>query len=621
MLVSQHRNFTESDQSEKSPVLFLLFMLVAIQVVWVTHGPVNFLEGEVVDTDGYMRLNRVLHLAESGDWFNSTYPRSNAPFGEVQHWTRPMDLILVSGAALAAPFLSFPIALHWWGMLISPLFQVFALLSLIWLAKPLFERDRLLILGGIFVLQPGVIAYYLAGRVDHHGILLLCFIALLGCTFRMWSFAFDWKVCMWAGISAGLGIWVSIEFMVGLFVSLAFLSGWWVVRGEDLGKRLTIMMVSLWVITALALLIERNAGQLFLEEYDRYSIVHWVIFSCLVVFWVVVWLVTEQKQIGKTFLGRAGLALVGALGTVGLMWTLFPKFFQGPLVDVDPRMVTLLWERITETQPLISTNSWKLGRSIFLLGIAIPAIPYLGWLIWKEKDSHLRGFWLMIGVGVLVYLPLTLREVRWVPYAELLLVLPYAQLVHQLVLRYDRLLKFPWQGLVKAGVVLVGALGFVVGGSTLMKVDASDGSGDSMAKGCPLTPLSKFLNDPNSWGDRERTILAFVNFGPELLYRTPHRVVATPYHRNGGVIDTHRIMSDTTGEIAEQIVNDRQINLILVCPASSAEPAFYTPSKGEPSFYDLLHDGKGPDWVEEIILPPDLSEKFKLFSVLNRKMS
>ena len=224
MLFPQSPHASAQDSSESSPILFLLFMALVIQILWATQGPVDLYDGGVVDTDSYMRLNRVLHLMESGNWFDSTYPRSNAPYGEVQHWTRAMDAMLIIGASVGSLVLPFSTALHWWSVIISPLFQLAALLGLMWLVGPVFSRDRMLILGGTFTLQPGVIAYYLAGRVDHHGILLFCLIMLLGYAFHMSISRLNWKTCVAAGVVAAVGVWLSIEFLIGVLVSLAFLS-------------------------------------------------------------------------------------------------------------------------------------------------------------------------------------------------------------------------------------------------------------------------------------------------------------------------------------------------------------------------------------------------------------
>lgn len=63
-----------------------------------------------------MRLLRVERLIETGAWFDHTIPRSNAPYGETLHWTRPLDVLLVAGAAPLAPVLGWREALFAWGV-------------------------------------------------------------------------------------------------------------------------------------------------------------------------------------------------------------------------------------------------------------------------------------------------------------------------------------------------------------------------------------------------------------------------------------------------------------------------------------------------------------------------
>ena len=596
--------------------MFLLFMALVIQILWATQGPVDLYDGGVVDTDSYMRLNRVLHLMESGDWFDSTYPRSNAPYGEVQHWTRAMDAMLIVGASLGSLVLSFSTALHWWGVMMSPLFQLATLLGLMWLVRPIFDRERMLILGGTFTLQPGVVSYYLAGRVDHHGILLFCLIMLLGYAFYMSISSVNRKTCVAAGIVAAVGVWLSIEFLIGVLVSLAFLSCCWVVYGESWAQRLTIVSGSAWCMATIVLVFERGLGQWSAPEFDRFSIVHWTIFGLLTTVWMIMWSLKDIKGISSTPTRRLVMGVLGGFLLVGITGWLYPKVFHGPLVDVDPRIMTLLWDRVTETQPLISSNPWQFGRLLFMLGIALPGVPYLVWLIWQEEEPHARLFWIMIGIAILIYLPLAVREMRWIPYAEFLFALPYAHFLHKLIIKVEPYLRVPWQGVVKAVMVMVGAFGFVVGGATLMAQESS-GVGGTTAADCPVKKLSDFLNDQERWRDEEPTIMAFVDFGPELLYRTRYRVIATPYHRNAaGVIDTYDVMSDTSGQRAKAILDARQVNLVLLCPSSPAEPGFYMRKENaKDSFYGKLLKDKEPDWIKPIVLPPTLADHFKLFEV------
>ncbi len=605
----------ETDPEQPPVVYFLIFILLIIQFLWVVQGPIPLAEGGIVDSDGYMHLNRVLHLVDSGEWFSSTYPRSNAPYGDVQHWTRLLDLLLLGGAGLAAVFVPFEAALHWWGVLFSPVLQILAVIALVWMVRPIFNRDHQLLAGGVFLLQPALTHSFLAGRPDHHSFLMLCFILLLGLTLRIMMNPLHIRLCMATGALATIAIWTSVESLLVVSICLSVLALGWVVYGGDWGRRNLVMTSSLCGFMFLALLVEHGFMRVFEPEYDRFSFVQWSALSLVTCFWIVIWIFERRRRGTSTPWQRFGSGIVGMAAVVSLQWVLFPKFFQGPLVDVDPQLMTLLWNRVAETQPLVSTDPWQFGRLIFNLGIALPTVPYLLWLIWKESDSGPRLFWAMIGIGVLGFLPLAFYEIRWVPYAEFLILLPYTHLMGRVFQRFADPLPSPWNGVVKMSLVLICAMWFLLLGAKVLEAEQSGITGTT-PKDCPLIPLSKHLNEPDGWGKDKQTILAFVDFGPELLYRTSHSVIMTPYHRNtDGILDAHRIMSDSTGVVAKNLLKTRKIDLILTCPSSPTESLFFQTSDGSESFYDQLDHGTLPEWVREVSLPPSLSNHFKMFQV------
>ena len=76
-------------------------MLLVVEGLSFAVGSEYLLQGGLHDTDSYTRLNRVLHLYSTGDWYDRRFPRSNAPYGEVVHWTRPLDVILMGGGGAA----------------------------------------------------------------------------------------------------------------------------------------------------------------------------------------------------------------------------------------------------------------------------------------------------------------------------------------------------------------------------------------------------------------------------------------------------------------------------------------------------------------------------------------
>ena len=51
-----------------------------------------------------------------------------------------------------------------------------------------------------------------------------------------------------------------------------------------------------------------------------------------------------------------------------------------------------------------------------------------------------------------------------------------------------------------------------------------------------------YLNDPNSFVHRPRTILTNIDFGSELLYRTSDRVIATPIRQQDAILSTPTLL-------------------------------------------------------------------------------
>src|SRR5688572_22567350 len=88
-------------------LLLPLGCLLLGQALLALQGLLPVLSGGLADPDGYMRLARVLELADGGAWFDPRYPRIDPPDGHGQHWTRALDVLLLAGAWLLQPFLGF----------------------------------------------------------------------------------------------------------------------------------------------------------------------------------------------------------------------------------------------------------------------------------------------------------------------------------------------------------------------------------------------------------------------------------------------------------------------------------------------------------------------------------
>jgi hypothetical protein len=130
-----------------------------------------------------------------------------------------------------------------------------------------------------------------------------------------------------------------------------------------------------------------------------------------------------------------------------------------------------------------------------------------------------------------------------------------------------------------------------------------------------LVKICRYLNEDQKWLGRNVRILTNMDFGPEIIYRTRHEVIGTPYHRNWrGILDTYDIMTAEEDETAHKLVEQRKVELILL---SLKLPELGDRLKiGDKStFYQRLCRNECPNWLRAIELPDELAVSFKLFEV------
>jgi len=271
---------------------------------------------------------------------------------------------------------------------------------------------------------------------------------------------------------------------------------------------------------------------------------------------------------------------------------------------------------MTPEHPLISMNPFWVGPLFFYLGIALLSIPHLVALLCKNLSQDQRMFWSHTGLVLLFLTPIAIIQVRSAIFAAAWLVIPYSDFLLQLGAKINNFIpKVLYQRFMQILLVMIGSIGFTVIGEVVMGVE---GNFPKSAKdACPIAPVSDFLNGSDLLHGETQTILAFVNFGPELLYRTPHRVLSTPYHRNmSSVIDTNAIMQAETVNEAQSLLKSREVDLILLCP-KSGERRYYSYTTGEAKFYDNLMAGQLPKWISPLSLPQGVSEHFRLFAIVD----
>jgi asparagine N-glycosylation enzyme membrane subunit Stt3 len=565
--------------------------LVLMALVLVTAAATTQLSTanhDLLDTDGYMRFLRIERLWETGGWFDGSSPRSNSPYGEYLHWTRPLDVVV---SALAAPMLTVGAttldALYRGAVLVGPFVLGLIGLALAWAISAFGKWQNRMLTVAAVVAAPALLAYSLPGRVDHHGLIALLFLLVVATLLRLVEPEGRGGSPALLGVLLALGTWVSTEFLIPMALANASLLLGWVASGDERWGRMGRVMAS-WQAGAIAcfLVIERGLAGLAAVEYDRISLVHLGLSAVLLALWWGMTLVKADRPAG-----RAVVLAVAGLAAAALMRVMFPLFFGGPFAAVDPELQERWLSGVTEMQPLIPYGD---GLSLFLVMLAVPVAfaPVAVWKAWRTRHPR----WLLLAGWLVAYIGLAMWQLRFSTFAELLgLIVALLTLFGLVEARRGsgtgaRLGRLALVGVAFALLLLAGPL------------LAGLGPSQDAAGSCPVTALS---SDPAfaSLGSGPLTIAADVDYGPELLFRTPHNVIATPYHRNAdGILDTWDLLATRSEAEAEAMIRQRGIDLILLCP--QADPGL-RPSDPAGTLYEALETGHPPAWASPIPLSAD----------------
>ena len=592
-------------------------MIVALWAVLhaglVKIGASPVLDGNLVDPDSFMRLVRVTQLHETGAWYDTSVPRINAPYGDVLHWTRPFDVLLLVGAWALTPFLGFKAGLFWFGAIVSPLLSLLACVALFWAMAPLFDRPRRYLTVFAFLMQPAVLIYAMAGRADHHALQVVVLVVSAGLMLRLLTRPADSRLALAAGAATGLGIWVSVEFLLALACGLSALGLVWLRFGGGWARVNLVFAGGLAGMVALALAIERPAGALLAVEYDRISVVHLVVALILLGFWSAV-LGWRRAAALVDPRHRLALAAAGAVAGGVILLVLFPKFFAGPMADVDPMVVTVWMDHVGEMKSLMPADMVGLGKLMFFIGPAILCLPFVAVLLWVERDRENWPAWLYLGLAMALFVTVALQHVRFAPYAEITL----APVIAELLARMRHWTQWIGREPLRLAVRVVASAGLLAGfvgaGSVVTAANRPADAVADQAK-CPISSLAAYLDRRDGFGDHPRLIAALIDHGPELVYRTKHSVLAGPYHRNSrGILDNHRIITADDESESRRLIARRGVGLVLLCPSRGERRVFDAGAEGETLYRRLLR-GDEPAWLLKVDLPAALAEYFRLYEV------
>jgi hypothetical protein len=294
----------------------------------------------------------------------------------------------------------------------------------------------------------------------------------------------------------------------------------------------------------------------------------------------------------------------------------FPELRQGPLGEVDPLYARIRLHNIVEIQPMVPAEWLSSGRVaealrrlITVVGIALFALPCLGVLLVRRSGPAWR-FWATVALALAAFLPLAFYQMRWGSYAQAFLVWPYAAGVAWLLGRLTRAAAVP--GVLLRPLVILAALFWPM----LLAAALPQQQVESAGRACPLDRLAGVLHRV---APAPQTLLAYADYGSELLYRTPHRVLSIPNHRpQPGFAATWRILTATDERAARAELARFGVDWILLCPSATERALFAVRGAQRRTLYQRLVDGETPPWLRPLPLEGDLAAEARLFEVIQQ---
>ena len=301
----------------------------------------------------------------------------------------------------------------------------------------------------------------------------------------------------------------------------------------------------------------------------------------------------------KTRLLGGGLLLV--------LWALFPECARGPYGALSPEAQTLV-DQVVEAQPMPTVIADHPGTAALFMALPLAALILVLWRLLTVERTERRLWWILL-LLVLGGLTLQFWQLRTSALANAYAGLALTWWAGDWARRASASRHRPTRvGLMALPVLVI--LGLPILLPTL--VESATGKPESLeAHKCELSAVIPVLNDPELTASGPALIAAHVNVGPALLLRTPHQVLAAPYHRNTGGLRANTHIFGPDEALSRRVIAERGVDLLYVCgepkpeqpPQPTPEPAPEATDPTHPTLYQRLQTGAAPEWLEPIPIP------------------
>jgi hypothetical protein len=306
--------------------------------------------------------------------------------------------------------------------------------------------------------------------------------------------------------------------------------------------------------------------------------------------------------LGRSFGTRLAALLALGIAVAAVAVTAFPQCLADPYAGLDPKLQQFWLNQVTEAQPFwrVLSSDWVKAAGSYVTPIL--ALIVLGLRL--RRHSNAAG-WILMAFLTAAFV-VSLWQVRGATFSLPLAAIALAGWVgdwrNRTASTSDRLplLRMPLVWLVSLNISWSAAAHA-----------ASVALGETAPAASPAGTCERPADYALLAAQRPTTVLAISNLGAPILARSPHRVLAGPYHRNvtGNLLTLDAFTG--TAEQAQTTIQSNRIGLVILC-RGNAETALLTAQAPNGLLATLVRD-QPPDWLEK--LPQDASEPLEIYRV------
>ncbi len=546
--------------------------------------------GKLIESDDYMRMVRVFDLLDGHPDINYIQPRLGHAGAGVA-WSPLVDAPL---ALLTLFFSQFTTRLQA-AMITATLWPPVLLLAFIaaasWYTRSVLDEKTARWMPVTLLLLWGLLTQFFPGRIDHHNWQLIILVLTFGCLFRAYNDPVRTRWPVAAGFFAALGWSIGAEIIPWVALA-AIVSGlYWLIEGHRFLKTNLAFGGALLAGTIAFLPLTRGFSGFMVSECDGISRFHLTLAAAVPFCWLALRFMPEK--LAKTIPQRFLCAALPAAVTGYALYRLFPGCLHDPYGVADPELRRIWLTQVNEVRP-----AWDyFDRPALILFYIGPLLLAL-FVCLQQARRGVNTLLAAMIVGLLWALGLSLWQIRTAYLGQALAILPLTFMLSFAGTRFAAAWRKRGSGKKAARKRRLLAIAWFCAGlaffsfSLAEKKPAAEQRPD-MTRSCNVENASRVLN----MIDKPQTIAAYVIDGSELLFRTPHRVLAASYHRDAeGILAAHRFFMASNDETAKALAEKYDIGLALVCVNNL--PYWKRTSGIENPLAVRLWDEDTPSWLQ-----------------------